>query len=266
MDPKQWTGKSVESEVFLDPAVIQRGRDDIRKERLAIESGDTLNLYDHWLFPAGTLPFQDELSELVQESYSITWKSGRIDYRKPLHAGDTYNRTVQVQKVDEIQGEMTSYLVRTGIKIRQGHDLLLEEEQDLLLTKNLEQHHDLRRINFEGDWKLNVDSDERKITGSLQSTFFGHPVSDSVALTGQKDDSGITIQGSPSVILLMRSFTEHFESRKADRLSYAIHGISEENELVISGKDTDAFVTSLRLINSKRQVLVGLDVRWSYNW
>lgn len=266
MDPKEWKGKSVESELIVDPATIQNNRDFTNKTGPAVEKGDQLNLYEHWLYPAESSPVGDELSEAINQGYSISWRSGRIDYRKPLTIGESYKRIVQVQKADAIEGDSSVYLVSFGIKIRTEYSLICEEEQDILLTKEPEKHEDLRRINFDGDWKLDVKPEELSKISKFKSNLLGYPVLDSISPAGERGEPNIPLQGSPSVTLLMNSFTEHFESRKADRLTYTIHGTTDDENLTISGKDTDAFVTSLRLINSKRQVVVGLDVRWSYDW
>jgi hydroxyacyl-ACP dehydratase HTD2-like protein with hotdog domain len=266
MDPKEWKGKSVESELIIDPETIQNTRDRTNKGGQAVEKGDQLKLYEHWLYPAESSPVGNDLSEAIDEEYSISWRSGRIEYRKPLIIGEPYKRIVQVQKADELMGDSSVYLVSFGIKIRSAYSLIYEEEQEILLTKKPDNHEDLRRINFDGDWKLGVKPEELSKISTFKSNLLGHSVRDSITASGDQGESDIPLQGPPSVTLLMNSFTEHFESRKADRLTYTIHGTTDDENLMISGKDTDAFVTSLRLINSKRQVVVGLDVRWSYDW
>jgi hypothetical protein len=245
---------------------IQNTRDHISENGPAVEKGDQLNLYEHWLFLCESSQIGDAFSEAIDESYTISWQSGRINYRKPLTAGDTYKRMIQIQKVEEIEGESPVYLISFGIKIRSSFALIHEEEQDILLTRNPEKHEDLRRINFDGDWKLNVKPEELSGVSQFNSELCGHSVLDSIETSDDADKAAIPLQGSPAVTLLMNSFTENFESRTVDRLSSTIHGTSDGENLMISGKDTDAFVTSLRLINSKRQVLVSLDIRWSYDW
>jgi hypothetical protein len=50
MDPKEWKGKSVESELIIDPETIQNTRDRTNKGGQAVEKGDQLKLYEHWLY------------------------------------------------------------------------------------------------------------------------------------------------------------------------------------------------------------------------
>lgn len=264
MDPKKWIGKSVSSDFIPGQEIIQKVDEKLGRDRYVIEKGDELNLYSHWFFTDENSRIFDELSDFENKNYNLYWHSGRIEYKNYLILGDNYTKTVQVRDVTENHDD-SSYLITLGIKIRSGNRLVLEEEQVLLFCKEIEQHQDLRRIDFDPDWSQEVPLEEINALSNLSGAFFGFPVSD---LLNQKQNhqNNMKVQGSRGLILLLESFIYHFESRHTDRFTYKIHNFSNEGRLSIAGRDSDAFVTSLRLINSRRQVLGSVDIRWSYNW
>jgi hydroxyacyl-ACP dehydratase HTD2-like protein with hotdog domain len=266
MDPKKWVGKSKESEFLLDPDIIQRVEGKLGRDGILIEKGDELKRYGHWFYTFEDNLFLDDLSGPEFENYSFYWHAGRIEYASSLILGNTYNRTVQIRDVKNIGGEEAGILITLGIKIRSGRKIAIEEEQTILFTDNIEEHQNLRRIGFEPDWIQEVNPEKINTLLNLNSRMFGNPVTDALTKANNKPVNGLEVQGSASMILLLDSFMYHFESRKVDRLTYKLHAYTDEEQLSIAGRDTDAFVTSMRLINSRRQVLCSLEVRWSYNW
>jgi len=266
MDPKEWVGKSNESEFLLDHKIIQHVEGKMGRGSFIIEKGDKLNLYGHWFFASDDKLFFNDLSSSDLEKYSFFWHSGRIEYLNSLILGSRYTRTLQIRDVKEIGEESSAFLVTMGIKIRSGRKTAVEEEQTILLSKNIDEHQNLRRIQFEPDWIQEVKLEEINNLLNLNGRMFGNPVSDALTQKNQESANSLDVQGSTSLILLLESFMYHFKSRKADRLTYQLHAYSNEGQLSIAGRDTDSFDTSLRLINSRRQVFCSLEIRWSYNW
>lgn len=265
MDPKKWVGKSTKTDFIPGQEIIQQVEEKLGRGRYVVEKGDELNLYGHWFFSHDDSLIVDELTDSENEDYKFYWHSGRIEYNKYLVLGSIFSRTVQVRDVQEYDDEHSSYLITLEIRIRSGNKVILEEEQVLILCKSIESYQDLRRINFEPDWSQKVKLEEINGLANLHGSIVGYPVTDPLNHVNDHQNT-IQVHGSKSLILLLESFMYHFESRKTDRFSYKIHTFSNEGQLSIAGKDTDAFVTSLRLVNSRRQVLASVDIRWSYNW
>ncbi len=266
MEPKEWVGKSNESEFLLDQNIMQHIEDKMGRDGFIIEKGDELNRYGHWFYTIDDKQFLDDLSGPGFENHSFYWHSGRIEYASSLILGNKYKRTVQIRDVKKIGEEDSGFLITLGIKIRFGRKIAVEEEQTILFTEHIDGHQNLRRIDFEPDWSQEVKLEEINTLLNLNGRMFGNPVTDVLIKTNHKPKNGLEMQGPASLILLFESFMYHFESRNIDRLTYKLHAYSGEGQLSIAGRDTDAFVTSLRLINSRRQVLCSLEVRWSYNW
>lgn len=266
MDPKEWVGKSQESEFLLDHNIIQHVEGKMGRDGVIIEKGDELNRYGHWFYTFEDNQLLGDLSGPGFENHSFYWHSGRIEYISSLILGTRYTRTVQIRDVKKTGGENSGFLVTLGIRIRSGRKNAIEEEQTILFTDNIDEHQNLRRIDLEPDWIQEVKLEEINTFLNLDSRMFGNPVTDALTKTNHKPADGLEVHGSASLILLLESFMYHFESRKIDRLTYKLHAYSDEGQLSIAGRDTDAFVTSMRLINSRRQVLCSLEIRWSYNW
>lgn len=264
MDPKKWINVSHEADVSLDSEVIQTYEENMGREGYAIEAGDKLPPYGHWFISMKKNQPEDKLN--IPASHNLYWYSGKILFESPLILGDNCTQKLQIRKVEKMDGTDTSHLITVGHKLVSAGKPAIDEEQILLLTDQIEPHKMVRRIHFDPDWKQDVKPEMIASIRAMSSKFFENPVIDLFTKTGKDQGQSLDTGGSPAMILLMESFNNNFESRVIDRISYKSFSYSFEDELSIAGQDSDSFVTSLRIINSKNQVLYSADIRWSYSW
>lgn len=264
MDPKKWINISHETDLGLDPEIIQGFEENMGRDAYAMEPGSKLPPYGHWFFNTEKSQNKNELS--LPDSHNLYWHSGKVLFEKSLILGNNCSKKLRIRNVEKIDGTDSSYLITTEYRLVSAGSFAVDEEQILLLTDQIEPHEKIRRINFDPDWNQDVQPGMIESIRAMKSTFFENPVADMFTQAETREKKAIRTGGSPGLILLIESFLSNFESRAIDRITYRSFGYSFDGVISIAGQDSDAFVTSLRIINSKRQVLYSADIRWSYSW
>lgn len=157
-----------------------------------------------------------------------------------------------------------SWLITLDHQITANDKVAIREQQKLLLTDAIKEHEAPRRLHFDPDWQHD-NPELLNPVRKLDSGLAGRTVSDFLS-PGTTSGDPVIIQGSTALILLLDLFQFHFESRDAEEVSYQSHSYLPETDVLIAGEDSDSFITSLRMVNTRKQVLFGADIRWKYSW
>ncbi|MGF1669915.1 MAG: hypothetical protein ACFCU6_05675 [Balneolaceae bacterium] len=266
MDFKKWAGRSVDSEFILDPELIRTFEEKMNRNSYMVEKGDDLTPFGHWLYIEKNNEKSFEVLCPGAENQSVYWYSGKIEVNEYLKIGDTYKSYLKVISTEAENDESLPVKVKIHKRINTGNKMAIEEEQVLLISDNTENQETKRRIDFSPDWELEISSEQMESVKSLSPSFLGHPVTDMLNLKKNKKDDQLCIQGSSLAVLVFESFNYHFESRKIESFEYRTLAFGFEGELFIACRDTDAYQSSMRIINQRRQVLFSAEIKWSYSW
>lgn len=268
MDFKRWLGKSTETEFILDPETFRLYEKNMDSENFPADEGDPLPPFGHWLYIADQQSdiFSDIFTGL--EDHSIYWNSGKISMKNALKIGEKCKYILKIKDIDSIEDTDSSFLISFTQKVLSGKITAVEEEFQILVTENSGEHESKHRINFDPDWELEIMEEQAKKYHKLNSQIFGYPAADILSrFSDQKRRStNHKIQGPPGMVLLLESFSENFESRKIESMEYKSFAFESDDLLKIASRDTDAYQTSMRLINSQRQVLFSVEIQWNYAW
>lgn len=268
MDFKEWIGKSAETEFTLNPELYRSFQKDLEIDGFLTDEGDPLPPFGHWLYLADQEyeSFTDMFKEL--EDLNISWRSGKISVNTPLVAGRDCKSILKIKDIDPVGEEGQSVLISLSQRVFSGRSVAIEEELQILVTDNSVDQQKRHRLDFDPDWVLEIDRDRVKKYLTLDPMIFGRPASDILSGLGKekKESPEHNIQGPPGMVLLLESFSENFESRKIESFDYNSYGIETIDSLTIACRDTDTYETSMRLINSRRQVLFSTEIQWNYAW
>ncbi len=264
MNPSTSEKHSFELHYSLDADRVQSFEEMLGREGYSIEPGDKLAPCRHWLIR----PESEELKKIfsnLKAPGTLYWSSGSISFENPVYLGDSCKESVSLNISSEDGRKDGTQVIQVERLITCRGKPAIRESQTILRSENAADLEKPRKIEFSPDWEQKVESDQLKTFRQLRGSMAGADVFDFLSQENISNDA-LTVYGSPALLLLLESFDYHFSSRIVDRVHYQAHSFSPDTEISIAGEDSDAFVTSLRIVNSRRKVLFGADIRWSYNW
>ncbi len=265
MKPDEWIGKSFNTELTLDYKIARDFEVKMGRDSFAIEAGDKLAACGHWLFPAST---DVENSLNIPDKYQLFWKEGQIVIKNRPKLGDSCLVKTTIRDVSQIEATdgTAGYRIDLAQLIQSERKIAIDEQISLLLAEDIAPFEQIRRVPFEPEWTQEATKEQLDKLQLFAGSIFGHEVVDILTRTEHREKKVMRIQGPPAATLLIESFSYHFGSRSIDRISYKAHGFTTNGKVIVAGRDSDAFVTSMVLMNENRQVLFSADIRWSYNW
>jgi len=270
MNVKEWIEKTIETECTLNPENLQSYEEDLQKEGYITETGDQLPVFGHWFCISDYKDRSEEDFFFIPENRNVYWKSGSIKINESLKAGNTCKLDLKIKKADFIHDTDQSLLVSLSQKISDGRVVAIEEEIQFLITDDFRKHEKTHRINFDPDWEVEVKQNKLNSIHRLRPVFHGIPANDLLSSSASEvqhsKQNQLNLQGSPAALLLIESFSRNFESRVIQSLKYQSFSFHSEEPLTIASRDSDTYQTSMRLINSRRQVLFSAEIQWNYSW
>jgi len=268
MDFKEWIGKSAETEFTLNPEPFRSYQEEMERDGFLTDEGDPLPPFGHWLYIANQE--SGSFTDIFKESgdLNIYWKSGKISVNSPLVVGLDCKSVLKIKDIESINEESQSVLITLRQSVFAGRSAAIEEELQVVVADNSGNQQKRHRIDFDPDWELEIDQNRAEKYLTLEPRIFGRPAPDILSGLGEqeKQSAGHRIQGPPGMILLLETFSENFGSRKIESLNYRSYGVENVDSLTIACRDTDTYQTSMRLINSRRQVFFSTEIQWNYAW
>ncbi|HMB98264.1 MAG TPA: hypothetical protein VKM36_07260 [Balneolaceae bacterium] len=268
MDFKEWIGKSSEMEFTLNPETFRSYQEQMDTDGSFTDEGDLLPPFGYWFYVAD----QDNgsFNDIFKDSgdLNIYWRSGKISVNTPLVVGRDCKSVLKIKDVESLSEEDQSFLITLSQRVLTGRSAAIEEELQVVAAGNSGNQQKRHRIDFDPDWELEIDQNRAEKYLTLEPRIFGRPAPDILSGLGEqeKQSAGPSIQGPPGMILLLETFSENFGSRKIESLNYRSYGVENVDSLTIACRDTDTYQTSMRLINSRRQVFFSTEIQWNYAW
>ncbi|MEX0995286.1 MAG: hypothetical protein WD599_07120 [Balneolaceae bacterium] len=265
INPEEWIGKSIKSEVRLSTERYQRYNEWLGRTGHMAEKGDTLPPFGQWLY------FTEEISDSpllpAIQSGKYYWYEGTIESESALRIGDDCQMSSRIMDVRKIASDKDSYFIQLNQNFSSDGKEAASEQHQILITDHETNHQDIRSIKYEPDWIHEVTNEQVEFLKKLSPQLMGHFIGDVLTLEKNSGRDSIHLAGPPALVLLLEVFDYHFDSRAASRVTYKAFGLAPaEGPFQIAGRDSDSYVTDLSILTSNRQVLFTASIRWRSTW
>lgn len=281
MSYEEWVGKSADRSDSMSPELLQRFEALLNRDGSNITTGSELSLGSHWIYFAPSLPDSelavngnarnDELLPPVELPRRM-WAAGNISFKKKLVAGIPAEKKSTVIKIDEKDGSTGKLcFVTLRHQISQKGALSIDEEQVYVFREENEKGaHPIRTepLDIDYDWKKITKPNSIQLFRFSALTFNSHRIHFDQDYAREAEGYPNALVHAPLLLLIMLdAFKSKHDGKVIEGIDYrSIGPVYLGEQITVSGKDTDNFVTELRICGQENKVAMKATVKWTYSW